>query len=172
MFPVPIRALLSILPPSPPLSLLCLYSSHLFRSFSPSYSLSPLIRRNFHRKFSRQAQSATPEAAARSGSECSVVFISAPNEFAGRSSHTHTLIAATPRHAYAATQRTRLDGARNGAARRDGRRTVGWLREVENGAQVFASHVEGIGIYAPTGFLAFSPRAVSFFSASRLRRAS
>ncbi|KYQ48459.1 hypothetical protein ALC60_12515, partial [Trachymyrmex zeteki] len=90
MFLVPIRALLSILLPSVSISLSSL-------SFLLPLPLSPLIRRNFHRKFSLQAQSATPEAAARGGSECSVVFISAPNEFAGCSSCTHTLIAATPR---------------------------------------------------------------------------
>ncbi|KYN06961.1 hypothetical protein ALC62_02084 [Cyphomyrmex costatus] len=77
---VPIRALLSIFLPS-----VSLFLSRLSR-------LS--LGGNFHRKFSLQAQqSATPEAAARGGSECSVVFISAPNEFAGCFSCTHTLIA-------------------------------------------------------------------------------
>lgn len=145
-----------------------LYTSHLFRSFSPSYSLSPLIRRNFHRKFSRQAQSATPEAAVRGGSECNVVFISAPNEFAGRSSYTHTLIAATPRHA--ATQRIRLDGARNGAARR------GAARRPSDGRLASRSRKRSSSFRFPRGrnryiranwlFGIFAARRFSFFRES------
>lgn len=71
--------------PLPPLASLSPFSLlslrfHVFPlplSLSLSFAL-PLIRRNFHRKFSLQAQSATPAAAVRGGSECSVVFISAP----------------------------------------------------------------------------------------------
>lgn len=56
-------------------------------SFSFSLSLLALIRRNFHRKFSLQRRSLQHRRRRQrepAGSECSVVFISTPNEFAER----------------------------------------------------------------------------------------
>lgn len=136
-------------------ALFCLYVSLPPRvSFSlvPPRSLSlsrcvPLIRRNFHRKFSRAAGGS----GARRKCECSAVFISAPNEFAGRFAHAHA------------------------GSRRDATRCIRLAsRSGEN--ESLSSRLSRCGrksVCAParTGFSAFSPLAsYLFFSASRLRR--
>lgn len=97
-------------------------------SFSYSLSLLALIRRNFHRKFSLQRRSLQHRRRRQrepAGSECSVVFISTPNEFAERfapvrppaRSLAHALTYARTSCANRrATRRVRFDGARNGTA--------------------------------------------------------
>lgn len=127
----------------------CSPSRSLFCSLlSLRLSLSlPLIRRNFHRKFSRAACN-TGGSGARRKCECSAVFISAPNEFAGRFACTRTR---TPAHTCVGSRRAGF----------------GWLGE-ELKFSPLALRKE-IGMCAPTGFSAFSPPYL-FFSASRLHR--
>lgn len=169
MFPIPrlrFTILLSSVSPFPPLSFpppaRLSFSLFLPRCLAFPFSLALLlIRRNFHRKFSRAGCACnTGGSGARRKCECSAVFISAPNEFAGRFAPARTRWIATRNEAMfgAGFGKWRENESSSSRLSRCGRKSV-CMR------QLAFRHLQRVGRRAGT--------TVSlFFSASRLRCAA